>query len=75
VGIGSLTLEERVTEVDIARTFDCLGMVEDNRIRYMRFPRFYKMSSCMGYGYLGGSGTVVSDGYSICIKNTLKTLN
>jgi hypothetical protein len=49
-----------VTEVDTTGTFDWLGMTTTDRRRSLRFPRFSGMSSCMGSGELGGSGTVVS---------------
>jgi hypothetical protein len=49
-----------VDEVETPRIFDHLDVATTNRIRSLNFPRFSGMSSCMGFGELGGSWTMVS---------------
>jgi hypothetical protein len=59
--VGSfLFVEGRVTKVDKTRTFDWLNMATVDRIRSLKFPRFFGMYSCMGSIDLGGSGIVAS---------------
>jgi hypothetical protein len=59
-----LSIEGRVIEVETTGTFNWLDVVATDRIRSLNFPRFPRMSSCMGSGDLGG-GVIVVVGISL----------